>query len=160
MPLRHRELIVLPSVFFLTTSRHKHTRFPDFPDSLASVEEILFRTAKEKNVFLMVYVIMPTHVHMIAGSNGGGLAISRFMHSFKGRVRESLAGKVKFWQDRFDDLVITSEKVFLTKLNYIHTNPVRAGLVNNPENWLYSSYRDWNKRDDTKGLKFDFSWVD
>ena len=45
----------------------------------------------------------------------------------------------KFWQHRFDDVYITSEDVFAVKLDYIHYNPVKAGLVAKPEDWRYSS---------------------
>ena len=40
---------------------------------------------------------------------------------------------------RFDDEVIRNNKMFWTKLKYIHNNPVEAGLVNNPEDYKYSS---------------------
>ena len=45
----------------------------------------------------------------------------------------------KFWQYRFDDVYIYSEDIYRIKLNYIHYNPIKAGLVNKPEDWLYSS---------------------
>ena len=45
--------------------------------------------------------------------------------------------------DRFDDEVIRSEKWFFQKLNYIHNNPVKAGLVEMPEDWSYSSGRNY-----------------
>ena len=75
---------------------------------------------------LFGHVIMPSHIHILVGSPAGGPGISIFMHSLKGRVREVLQGKGKFWQDRFDDLQITSEKQFKIKLEYIHYNPLRS----------------------------------
>jgi putative transposase len=123
------------------------------------MEEILFRTARDKGIILMGYVLMPSHLHLIAGSAKGGKAISVFIHSLKGRIRESLQGKGRFWQDRFDDLLLRSEKHFLIKLNYIHYNPVRANLVERPEEWEYSSYGDWKERNSEKGIRFDFDWM-
>jgi hypothetical protein len=35
------------------------------------------------------------------------------------------------------------DEVFYQKLNYIHMNPVVSGFVNQPEDWLYSSARDY-----------------
>jgi putative transposase len=159
MPLRNRNLIEGPALLYLTTSRYLRSPFPDLPESLYKIEEVIFRTAREKNVILMGYVLMPTHIHLIAGSLEGGKGVSRFIHSIKGRIRETLQGKGKFWQDRFDDLLLKSEKQFRTKLNYIHYNPVRAGLVKKPEEWIFSSYRDWREGSSRRGITLDFDWM-
>jgi putative transposase len=102
---------------------------------------------------------MPTHIHIIAGSKNGGPGISKFIHSFKGRVRESLIGKGKLWQDRFDDLLLKTMKQFKVKLDYIHFNPVKSGLVDKPEDWPFSSYTDWCERNSSRGIIFDFDWL-
>jgi putative transposase len=159
MPLRRRNQITNPHVFFLTTSTYQHTPFPDQPASFKTIEEILFDTVIDSKMILHAYVIMPTHFHLIIGSPKGGPGVSKFMHSLKGRVREVLQGKGKFWQDRFDDLVLITEKQFRIKLNYVHQNPVRAGLVRNPEDWPYSSYKDWLNLDTSRGIEFTFEKV-
>jgi putative transposase len=99
---------------------------------------------------------MPSHVHLLAGSTAGGPGVSRFMHSFKGRVRINLNHKESLWQERFDDLVIKSEKQFRIKLNYIHNNPVKDGLVENVGDWPYSSFTDWQNGISEKGIFFEF----
>jgi len=48
-----------------------------------------------------------------------------------------------FWKPRFDDLIIWSEKQFRIKVNYIHNNPVKAGLVERPIDYAFSSATDW-----------------
>jgi putative transposase len=159
MPLRYRKLIKRQAVFFLTSSTFDRNPFPGYPESLSTIEEILFRTVRDKSVFMMGYVIMPTHVHIIAGSKEGGPGISRFMHSLKGRVRIELIDKGKLWQDRFDDLVLTTEEQFYIKLGYIHNNPVKSGLMEDPGDWEFSSYLDWEKRDSSRGIVFDFEWL-
>jgi putative transposase len=133
--------------------------FPGGHDNFPIIEEIIIRTSREKCIKLMGYVLMPTHIHLICGSLEGGKGISRFIHSLKGRVRETLQGKGKFWQDRYDDLLLKSERQFRVKLNYIHYNPVRAGLVKDPEGWIYSSYMDWKNLETDKGITFDFDWI-
>lgn len=47
--------------------------------------------------------------------------------------------KFKIWQDRFDDVVLYTRKVLEVKLDYIHMNPVKAGLVDSSEKYLHSS---------------------
>ena len=160
MPLRYRNSIKYPATFFITTSTYNRKPFPGYPECLLKIENILFETANDKMIILIGYVIMPTHIHLIAGSNDGGPGISKFMHSFKGRVRRALIGRVKLWQDRFDDLLLKTEKQFRIKLDYVHHNPVKSLLVDKPEHWRYSSYRDWQKIDGSRGIVFDFRWLD
>ncbi|MFQ6002632.1 MAG: transposase [Candidatus Zixiibacteriota bacterium] len=47
--------------------------------------------------------------------------------------------KSKVWQDSFYDHIIRNRKEFVQRLNYIHYNPVRAGLVEKAEDYKYSS---------------------
>ncbi len=48
---------------------------------------------------------------------------------------------------RFDDEVIRNEKMFWAKLHYIHLNPVKAGIVSKPEEYKYSSARNYINND-------------
>ena len=59
---------------------------------------------------------------------------------------------------RFDDEVIRNEKMFWIKLKYIHHNPVKAGLVNKPEDYKYSSARNYIL-DDHSILKVDTDYA-
>jgi len=156
LPLRKRELIKGSTVFFLTTTTHDRQRFPGYPDSLKTIEGTLFDTVQDKNIYLFGYVIMPSHIHLLSGSKDGGLGISAFIHSLKGRVRINLNFGGRLWQERFDDLVIKSEKQFNIKLDNIHYNPVKDNLVANPGDWPYSSYLDWKNRDSSRGIIFNF----
>lgn len=48
---------------------------------------------------------------------------------------------MQFWQRRFYDFNVWSEKKKLEKLEYMHMNPVERGLVKQPADWPWSSYR-------------------
>lgn len=117
---------------------------------------------KEHGAELAAYVIMPSHLHFIPFMKAGE-SISDFIRDLKkftstkirqlldrdGRsdilqsLRVNAQGyknqKFKLWMDRFDDVSIYTEKVLRTKIDYIHNNPVKAGLVTRPEDWKYSS---------------------
>jgi hypothetical protein len=47
------------------------------------------------------------------------------------------------WDGHSNVLLITSEAVFMQRVNYIHQNPVRAGLVKRAEDYRWSSARCW-----------------
>ena len=55
--------------------------------------------------------------------------------------------KKKFWMPRFDDQVIRTPQMLQTKLEYIHNNPVVAGLAPTQEAYKYSSARNYNLGD-------------
>lgn len=66
--------------------------------------------------------------------------------------------KYRFWRPSFYDFNIYSGEKLRQKLNYIHSNPVRAGLVNKPEDYPYSSYRNYYLNDE-KIIKIDKSLI-
>ena len=52
-------------------------------------------------------------------------------------------GRFRLWQPGFYDFNVYSEEKLLEKLNYIHSNPVRAGLVLSPLDYKWSSYKEY-----------------
>ena len=55
----------------------------------------------------------------------------------------ALRAKDPFWQARYYDFNVWSEKKFVEKLRDIHRNPVARGLVKKPEDWPWSSFRHY-----------------
>jgi len=63
---------------------------------------------------------------------------------FQNKATETKRNKfVKVWLDGYHPEIIYSNKFFFQKLNYIHNNPVTAGLVKRPEDYYYSSARNY-----------------
>ena len=121
-------------------------------------------TTRLKEPFKLIgYVVMPDHFHLLA--NPLDLDISIVAGRIKGRAAASilrwlraeghlvslakltLPGPLKsgqthaVWMKEFSAVDIWSRKFIRQKLNYIHMNPVRAGLCNHPAEWRWSSYR-------------------
>jgi len=108
--------------------------------------------------FLLVgYVVMPEHVHLLIGEPERGTPstvlqvlkqrVSREMRRRRRRVSTARMvlpfvddGPQRFWQPRFYDFNVWSEKKRREKLDYMHTNPVKRGLVDNPAAWAWSSF--------------------
>jgi REP element-mobilizing transposase RayT len=72
--------------------------------------------------------------------------------------KNSPTGKWKLWMDRFDSQIITSEKFYEQKINYIHNNPVNAGLVKEITDWKFSSARNYYL-DDQSVLEVSTGWL-
>ena len=120
---------------------------------------------KNKGMILYSYVIMSNHIHMIVQSEDGKL--SDLIRDFKKFTARSILDKIQnepesrrewmlerfklatashsrnknfqFWQLGSHAEEIYSEKFMWSKIDYIHFNSVRAGLVSNPQDYLYSS---------------------
>ena len=151
MPTRYRSGIAGPTTFFLTTMLREWRKLFESPRVRDEVEDILFHTSATTSTALIAYCIMLDHVHLIAGHGEGGPGISRMMQQFKSLVSHKLFPDLHgIWVPRFDDVVLTTESIFLTKINYVHENPVRAGLVVEATLWKWSSARFW-LQDEEKG---------
>ena len=145
-----------PAMVFVTTTVHKWT--PIFAqDKYARLMVAqLNETLSHYRVSMCAYVLMPSHLHALLGFPEIG-RLSQVMKMIKGlsarRLRPLLTpelatafesnGRYLLWKRRFDDVIIWSEKQFRTKAEYIHNNPVRAGLVQHSNDYKYSSAGDW-----------------
>jgi putative transposase len=63
----------------------------------------------------------------------------------------------RVWQRRFYDFNVWSEEKRLEKLDYMHGNPVKRGLVKSPADWPWSSWRFYHLND-TSALAMDPVW--
>jgi len=95
---------------------------------------------------LTAWVFLPDHWHAIFYPRYP-LTISRVMESIKDRATKRInrrredAGKL--WQPRFFDRAVRTVREYGEKVEYIHLNPVKAGLVARPEDWAWSSVHDY-----------------
>jgi putative transposase len=129
---------------FLAFSCYK--RRPNFgtPESRTTFESALERVRQNYSLYVYGYVIMPEHVHMLISEPEHG-TLAQAMQSLKQGVARRLAPRAadSFWQARYYDFNVWSEKKFVEKLRYIHRNPVERGLVARPEDWAWSSFRHY-----------------
>ena len=135
---------------------------------------------EKKNLQIGAYVIMTNHVHIIWTALNNNL--SDIIRDFKTFTSKAITASIeeepesrrnwllymfnyyanrtnanryfKVWTGNNHPEEIHSESFLRSKLNYIHNNPVRAGIVHEPSHYLYSSAADYENK---KGLlKIDF----
>ncbi len=134
------------------TSGHDHFitftcfhQFHNLSDDRAKLvfEETLEAIRQRHEFFLYGYVIMPNHVHLLLSEPKHHL-LSSTLRVLKTETSKKLKGEREhFWQKRYYDRNIFTQDEWTEKLRYIHRNPVVDGLVENPEDWPWSSYRHW-----------------
>ena len=113
---------------------------------------------------LFAYVIMIDHLHLLTNRPSTtsdllrvlkGLSARRVIDYLKENNFTSSLGKLQhpewarkhkysLWQVEKNVLPVFSEGMFMQKVNYIHLNPVRAGLVEKASDYQWSSFRLWH----------------
>lgn len=93
----------------------------------------------------LAYTIMPDHYHLLVKIISGNFSsyIGRVENSFSHFFNLKFKRKGPLWQSRFRSVRITSNEQLLHVHRYIHLNPTSSNLVNKPENWELSSYKDF-----------------
>lgn len=96
---------------------------------------------------LLAYVVMPNHVHVLIRIINEA-RLSKIVHSWKSYTAKRIieldvgwpdANKKAVWQREYWDRYIRDDRHLRAVVDYIHLNPVKAGLVKNPEAWAWSS---------------------
>jgi putative transposase len=131
--------------------------------------KILERVRQRYRLVVLGYVVMPAHVHLLVSepqrdslstviqalklgvvrsllcSLGEDIAASSQVSQNRRDMGHPVSGASvhpnRFWQARFYDFNVWTEKKRIEKLRYIHRNPVDRGLVASPEQWRWSSFR-------------------
>jgi len=90
---------------------------------------------------LNAYVVMSNHVHILIWPKAELSKITKAIKGFTSRKANCLLGRTgeKFWQDESFDHAVRSEERFYRIMRYIERNPVKAGLVQTPAEWQWSS---------------------
>lgn len=131
---------------------------------------------EKKELQLHAWCLMSNHLHLIVSSKNGKLSdtlrdfkkyTSRviiqqiadnkeesrrawMLWIFKSAGEKNTRNNIyQFWRQENHPIQLESIDFTLTKLEYIHNNPVKAGLVEKPEDYMLSSARDYNSK---KGL--------
>jgi NosR/NirI family transcriptional regulator, nitrous oxide reductase regulator len=90
---------------------------------------------------LIEWSIMPNHVHLLIQLKAA-YSLSKIIHSWKSftahAANKSLKRTGPFWQADYYDRYIRDEKHYWNTVEYIQLNPVKAGLVNSPDDWEWS----------------------
>ena len=161
---------------FITTTVTQHIFLFHIPKLAKTCLEIIESVREKYKMSLYCHCLMPNHIHMVVQSQNRG-DLSQFMKTWKAltarviieyakandnkllskfsgsaeRYNSSLGGRQEYqvWTPRFDDVQLRSSDVLRTKINYIHDNPVRNGIVESPEEFEYSSAGWYESNTDT-----------
>ncbi|HXT64956.1 MAG TPA: transposase [Pyrinomonadaceae bacterium] len=106
------------------------------PSSCAAFLEELGNVNNSWPSKLIAYVLMPDHFHLVSNPRDG--RIIEFIGALKSHIARRLGGEL--WQESFKAVPLWSDWMVWQKINYIHANPVRAGLVKSARDYQWSSF--------------------
>jgi putative transposase len=137
---------------------HRRPKFPN-PSSRTTFEHSLEQVRQQYELLVYGYVVMPEHAHLLV-SEPERDTLARALQSLKQSVARRLALRAAdpFWQARYYDFNVWSERKFVEKLRYIHRNPVERGLVARPEDWAWSSFRHY-ATGETSPVEIESQWT-
>lgn len=103
---------------------------------------VLDRCARDQDVHIHSYVLMSNHVHLLVSTLVAG-AVSRMMQAIGRRYVRTLNTKYArtgtLWEGRYKSCLVDIDRYLLTCLRYIELNPLRAAMVERPEDYRWSS---------------------
>ncbi|MCB1188171.1 transposase [bacterium] len=115
-------------------------------DDVARVVARALQKANGKHYRLIAWVIMPNHIHCII-HHAEGYPLSGIVRNWKAdsaiRANRILRRTGKFWQPDYFDRYIRDPGHLDMAWEYIHFNPVAAGLCRRQEDWQWSSIHEY-----------------
>jgi putative transposase len=149
-------------MYFITSTVHQWVDVFTRKDYIDILLDSLRFCQREKGLKIYGWVVMTNHIHLIVQSDK--VPLSDIIRDFKKftatAITKAIANnpkesrkrwllwllkkedKIWFWEEGYHGEEIISKSFFESKMRYIHLNPVRAGLVEKEEEYLYSSCGD------------------
>ena len=127
----------------LNRANARRTLFDDDGDYIA-FERVLVQACERLSMRLLAYCVMPNHWHLVVWPRRDG-DLSRFMnwltltHTQRWHQHRHSVGEGHVYQGRFKSFPVETNEYLLTVCRYVERNPVRAGLVEQAEQWRWSS---------------------
>lgn len=136
--------IEFPDALYHVTARgdRREDIFEDEQDRLMFLST-LGRVVEQFNWICHAYCLMDNHYHLMIQTPDGNL--SKGMRQLNGVYTQASNRRYRrvghLFQGRFKAILVDSDAYLLELTRYVVLNPVRAGMVKDPEDWLWSSYR-------------------
>ena len=142
-----------------------HNRVPVFrsPQACQFLIDAISKAMATYPLKLIGYAVMPDHLHLIVNPLEQNIEMvlkqikgasahhiiawlraegyERFLEKLKLDIQQKRSHQYALWMKRFFPVELWSIKFVQQKLQYVHNNPVSAGLCKHPAEWKWSSYR-------------------
>jgi putative transposase len=135
-PPRLDLIFVEQPLYFVTFATWNRQIIPSLELAQSAFDKYAQRASRDFNVGVGRYVIMPDHIHLFVRGDGD-FSLSQWSAGLKRAISNALKVRGTFWQPGFFDHILRSDESYSEKWNYVHENPVRAGLVKDADDWRF-----------------------
>ena len=111
---------------------------------------------RDKLIDIIAFCVMPTHLHLVLKQlkdNGISIFVGNVLNSYARYFNTKYKRKGPLWEGRFKNVLVKDDEQLLHLTRYLHLNPVTAYLVDNPEDWPVSSYKEYTTSEDAGNSK-------
>jgi len=141
-----REPFVIGACYHLYGRGVDHQAIFFLPENWAFFLARLRERATPSAMAVVAYCLMPNHYHLAIRAlcaEVGGVAIQPLLMSYTKAVNQQQGRSGPLLAGPYRARAVGGEDHLVQLTAYLHLNPVHAGLVSRPEDWAFSSYRDY-----------------
>jgi putative transposase len=122
-----------PPLYFVTFNTHKRRKL--LANARVNNELICFgQQGQLRGIGLGRYVIMPDHIRLFVRGNLD-FSLRQWVRMLKRVLSKEIVSSPPHWQEGFFDHLIRHSESYSEKWEYVRQNPLRAGLVGDPDEW-------------------------
>ena len=132
--------------FYHVTARGNERKRIFFKESdYKKFKDYLVQAQDKHDYFLHCYMLMTNHFHLLIETPNGNLR--KIMHFINGSYTDYINRRRRrsghLFQGRYKAILIDKDNYLMELSRYVHLNPVRAQMVERPEDYPHSSYRSY-----------------
>ncbi len=135
------------SYFHVITQGINKSYIFNYKEDILYYIKLIYKLSKEENIEIVAYCIMNNHAHILL-STENIVNLSKYMQRLNTRYGMYYNNKYErvgyVFRDRYKSEGIYSDEQLYNCINYIYNNPVKAGICENPEEYMYSNYKKIN----------------
>ena len=112
-------------------------------------------TQGEGQVEIIAYCLMPTHIHFILKQKkeeGISFFMKNLLNSHTRYFNKKHGRKGPLWEGRFKNVLVENDAQLMHLTRYVHLNPVTAHIIDDPESWEHSSYKEYMGKTNGKSI--------
>lgn len=124
----------------------KFSRFEQLPRDIKESVRNDHEEDTHKLVEIIAYCLMPTHIHLLLkqiDDSGISHYMRKILNSYTRYFNTKHGRKGPLWEGKFKNVLVETDAQLLHLTRYIHLNPATARLVENPDSWHTSSYKEY-----------------
>jgi putative transposase len=143
-------LFVADAIYMLTGSIYQSENLIHSPQRKIEWRDAFHYSANIYNWLIIAWVVLNNHYHAIIRSPEDPKTLSKFSGSYhkytarKWNDADGLNGRQVWWN--YWDTCIRSERDYINRLKYVFWNPVKHGLVERPEDYPFSNYKNFMEK--------------